>query len=540
MKNKGFTLIELLSVIVLLSLLALLVIPKIKKKKEKKEKEISLAKKKVLYSDAEKYLKENNEDDITPGQEFCISVETLINEGYISMDADDLKNETVKVTVDNNSNLVSSLSNNCSDAIVIGAYADETLNGANPVLKSDMIPVTIANDGTVKKANIKEEWYNYGDKKWANTVVLVDNTKYNAGDTIPEEKIKAYYVWIPRYKYKLFSNTTESTIDIVFENKKTTKSNSTTVGQYLTHPAFTYGNEELNGFWVSKFEPSIETTDVCYTTASIENCNKEFTNPRIKPNVSSLRLQQVLNQFKTSKNVSVNSRMMKNEEWGAVAYLSHSAYGLNGKVRINNNNKYKTGCGASSADSLEDVASCQIEYGKAIEYPQSTTGNITGIFDTSGGAWEYMMAVRVDSNGNPLSGRNNLYNSGFNGKFGCPTCNSGTTGADSNILELTSGTNYPEIKEYNLYDNPSNRNSIGETNGCSGSVCYGHAMNEIRKTTGANGSWYGEYSSFVSSDNPFVLRGGYYRNGSNAGVFAFYYGYGHADGVSNSFRVVVR
>ena len=407
-------------------------------------------------------------------------------------------------------------------------YKDDKLNGADPVLKKDMIPVTISNDGTVKKADIKDEWYNYTNKEWANAVVLVDNSKYNAGEEIPEAKIKAYYVWIPRFRYQLFDNTTESEINIAFESAYTNKSLSTTVGEYLTHPAFTYGNEELSGFWVGKFE----------TTGT-------QSSPSIKPytsttnsDITSLRSLNVSTQYNTAGSVSSNSTMMKNDEWGAVAYLSHSKYGLNGKVRINNDNRYHTGCGADT-DGKSAAASCDIEYGKVTEYPQSTTGNITGIFDMSGGAWEYMMAVRADSNGKPLSGRHNLYNSGFNGKFGCPTCDSSTSGVDSSILELTTGTNYPESKEYNLYDNPSNRNRITETNGCNGSACYGHAMNEIRKASGGTGAWYSEYSSFVSTGGPFVLRGGNYSRGASAGVFVFANGSGYAYSY-DSFRVVVR
>ena len=38
--------------------------------------------------------------------------------------------------------------------------------------------------------------------------------------------------------------------------------------------------------------------------------------------------------------------MMKNTEWGAVAYLSHSAYGSQTSVRINNNSAYITGYAA--------------------------------------------------------------------------------------------------------------------------------------------------------------------------------------------------
>ena len=33
---------------------------------------------------------------------------------------------------------------------------------------------------------------------------------------------------------------------------------------------------------------------------------------------------------------SSDSHMMNNREWGAVAYLSHSAYGINNEIRINN------------------------------------------------------------------------------------------------------------------------------------------------------------------------------------------------------------
>ena len=403
--------------------------------------------------------------------------------------------------------------------IIYTQYKEAKLNGADPVLKKDMIPVTINNNGTVTKADIKDEWYKYTDKKWANAVVLVDNTTYNAGDTIPENKIKAYYVWIPRYKYKLFSNTTESTIDIVFENKNKSKSSSTTIGQYLTHPAFTYGTEELNGFWVGKFE----------TTGTVSSPTiKPYMSDNSNSTIISLRSMRVSTQYKTAVTVSSNSTMMKNDEWGAVAYLTNSIYGLNGKVRINNNKNYKTGCGASDEDkeNSSSVTSCQIEYGKATDYPQGTTGNISGIFDMAGGAWEYMMAVRADSEGKPLSGKHNIYNSGFNGKFGCPNCTF-DSGVDPSIIELTTGIDYPDAKKYNLYDNPSNRNNIDELNGCNGNPCYGHALNETRITTDNTGAWYGEMFQFIKTNAPFVARGCNNNYGTRAGVFASTYASGY-------------
>ena len=502
MKNRGFTLIELLAVVILLSLLALFTIPKILEQKENKEKQISEAEKQVLYTDAGTYIRENNSEDITPGQVFCVNVDTLIDEDYISMDAEDFKNDTIKVTVDKNNNFVYAIDNNCTGSVQINNnYKEQILNGAIPVLNRDMIPVTIDNDGTVKKANIKEEWYKYADKKWANAVVLTDNTKYDTGDTIPEDKIKAYYVWIPRYSYKLFNSTSPIEIQIEFETNKTPKKRETEVNKYYTHPAFTYGNKELNGFWVGKFE----------TTGT-------SSAPTIKPNISPQGNQGVSTQYTISLKLSRNSRMMKNDEWGAVAYLSHSKYGTNKQIRINNGN-YITGCGASEDDKAYSSGECDIAYGQSTSYPQSTTGNITGIFDMAGGSVEYVMAVRTNSEGDPLSGSSITYNSGFNGKFGSPGSGEAT--------ELTTGIDFPDSKNYNLYDNPNDRSNTTGDNGCNGEKCYGHALTETK-------NWYGDYYRFVTN---WLLRGGDRGSGASSGIFTLDYTQG--SGYKNrSFRTV--
>jgi len=82
-------------------------------------------------------------------------------------------------------------------------YKESILNGADPVLPDDLIPVTIANNGTVTYANTSSEWYNYENKTWANAIRLIYNPskKYSVGDAISESDISAYFVWIPRYKY---------------------------------------------------------------------------------------------------------------------------------------------------------------------------------------------------------------------------------------------------------------------------------------------------------------------------------------------------
>ena len=168
-------------------------------------------------------------------------------------------------------------------------------------------------------------------------------------------------------------------------------------GEWYTHPAFTFGEEQLPGIWVGKFE----------TTG-------DATTPTIKKGVSSLRSQTVYTQFKTALKFAggsvdgsyavnfagstyyglpstADTHMAKNNEWSAVASLSHSKYGINSEIRINNSG-YTTGCGANEPNKAYSGGACEIVYGSGRAlYPQSTTGNITGVFDMSGSAWEYVM-----------------------------------------------------------------------------------------------------------------------------------------------------
>lgn len=117
MKNKGFTLVEVLAVVTLLGLLALVITPKVLEQKEKKEKDLSEAEKQVLFSDASNYVRDNEKYIIKSENTFCIKVEKLIEEDYISMDASNFKDEVIKVTVDENDNFLYSIDNNCVENI---------------------------------------------------------------------------------------------------------------------------------------------------------------------------------------------------------------------------------------------------------------------------------------------------------------------------------------------------------------------------------------------------------------------------------------
>ena len=371
-------------------------------------------------------------------------------------------------------------------------YEDSVINGAKPELSKDLIPITLDNTGVVTYANTDEKWYDYANKEWANAVILVDNPSqiYNVGDIISESDIESYFVWIPRYRYKLFhANQADGTttklpesiaqeIEIEFESKDIPISNGTQDGEWLTHPAFT--NFDVNGLWVGKFETGYKGAE------SISEASKSSSDPIniiIKPNAYSWRSNSVSNFFKAMYNYNreLDSHLMKNTEWGAVAYLSHSKYGINTEVRINNNSELMTGYAASTKDAAESATNNQ-PYNTEVGYLASTTGNITGIYDMSGGVYEYVAGYRNGS----------LGNSGFT------------------LNEI----NQTYRKYIDVYLNSSvtsySKGMLGDATKEMGPFYEGY-----------NNNWYGDYSHFVESSLSWFIRGGGVGHGVNAGQFYF-------------------
>ena len=376
----------------------------------------------------------------------------------------------------------------------------EDPSGANrPVLAEGMIPITYDGTNWVKadQYGAYNNWYDYGNQKWANAVMVTStkrDTYMNAdiGTTIPENDILAYFVWIPRYKYKLFnatyaSGTSAQVIDVVFESGISTtgtvtctyKSNGAETctnkenGKWYTHPAFTMinasGNKtELKGIWVAKFEVSGSTTA-----------------PRVKPGVKSLTNTTVANMYSTGKlfrsadyitDNGINqsdSHMMKNIEWGSVAYLKQSNYGLGiTDIGINSGGTI-TGGGTGTSYTTNTS--------------QSTTGNIYGVYDMSGGAWEYVMGNYAKTTGN----------SGLN-----------VSGVPKEHIDIYSSGN---------------------------SLAASHLGDALGETVG----WYSDDARFVNSSLPWFIRGGACSLGDNAGVFYFYYFDGNAKPDYGGFRVIL-
>ncbi len=359
---------------------------------------------------------------------------------------------------------------------------------------------------------------------------------YEDGEVIPEDNIESYFVWIPRYKYKIFNDTVYTgvttlenrvqEIEVEFEGKTTPTSNGTKKDEWLTHPAFT--SFDANGFWVGKFESGYKGA---LTTTEAQVNSSDSTKLQIKPDVYSWRSITVGNAFKTSYDYlrSDESHMMKNTEWGAVAYLQHSKYGSMASVRMNNNNAYKTGYasveeptlgynfGTSIPGNLNGTtADVTSPYNTPTGYNASTTGNITGIYDMSGGAWEYVMGYNTSAN---------------------------TVGGDSELTNIYGDffTNSTWDKYYEKYSNEvvdASKYQNGLLGDATREMGPFGTVKDPDGNTRYRTSWYGDYAYFVYPVAPWFIRGGVWNVGVVSGIFAFSRVSGGVD-TTLSFRVVL-
>ena len=378
------------------------------------------------------------------------------------------------------------------------------------------------------------------------------------GQEVKMEDITTMWVWIPRYKYVIFNGNNELSeeqeIKIQFEHGidktgtvscteniqiSSTSSSSetctdTTNGSIVnnkstyTHPAFTFGDEELTGIWYAKFEMSTDQDSICATSQSATNCNKVHDNIYVKPDQISLRYQNVANEFQSIRNMelfnnihgftqgenattssqtgeitndnnNIDIHMQKNMEWGAATYLAYSKYGKYGNSlytgtnrRVYKNNwyqyansvyTYKTGYSGyrySAIYSTTDTTSYNdlTDLGSGKGYKgagASTTGTVYGIYDMNGGAYDYVMGNEVNTSGA-------FYSS------------------------LAGFTTSPLAKYYDKYSYYSsdevNQESISRGR-------LGDATKEVTKAvSGSNKSWEGSYRFFPFSSYPWFVRGG--------------------------------
>ena len=437
-------------------------------------------------------------------------------------------------------------------------YQEEILNGSYPVLKDNLVPVVISDTGVVTKADINKEWYSYEKKNWANSVILKDESVvYKNGETIPESNIESYFVWIPKYSYQLWdlgnysglTSISDKTQEIKIKFGTSNTSDNVTgecttpmkdnqgiagtsgnckVGDYMTHPAFLAF--DTTGLWVGKFETGY---DGATSTAAAQVNSVDTSKIIIKPNVYSWRNITVGNMFKNSYDYQRNldSHMMKNTEWGSVAYLQHSKYGSQASVRINNNKAFITGyagteeptlgcSGLSISGNRMESTTLGVDGTYSVNYLNnksivaSTTNNYSGIYDMSGGAWEYVIG----------------YTTGATTVGG----SSGITSLYPNFFTDSIYSKYWDRYTSTVFTNYNNR-ILGDAIGEMGP--FGSEKDPDNGTR-YRSSWYKDYANFYNSSNIWFAHGGHWNSGTAAGVFAFSCDSGNTD-ANISYRVVL-
>ena len=375
-------------------------------------------------------------------------------------------------------------------------YVSETPNA--PTIKEDLPEGTTMELVRYENGNwVSGTDYNYvagsgtednRESRWANAKVTIDG-------------VESYFVWIPRYAYRIIYFSSQYTKDAYLTNGDTSgiigysdsrgivdangrkvdgveSTTSLNVGDYFrVHPAFmndsanNYENggwsTDLSGIWVGKYESARSDSEGATQGTS--------TTIKVQPGVTSWRDTKIGDMYTYARaySQSLNSHMLKNSEWGAVAYLTESKYGRNGEeVTINDNSSYITADEGISANP-----------------EQNSTGNETGIYDLSGGAYERVAAYYTGGNSTSL----NDYGS-----------------------SLVNETDKKYVTAYT---------------GTTASSAYkpGDATYETNR-------WHSDYAFIGNSDDPFFSRGGNYSDASSAGVFVFNSGTGYAFSGS-SFRM---
>ena len=386
-----------------------------------------------------------------------------------------------------------------------------------------------------KTSKTDEEWYSYADISNGDKEVKVNEPKlrgamtaikYVGEDAESQTGSKwanaitqdgSMWVWIPRYAYKITSgyhqsgtDTTRGTIEVAFidinnqflngetgtivtepsEVTYTEDGNGEQVqNEWLVHPAFTSNAEngggfgELTGIWVGKFE----------TTGSYDSTTGEriiMILPGIIGDLSSMTVNEQYQLAKSAtfeENVTINSHMAKNSEWGAIAYLTQSKYGINGKELKATGNTSVAGTGGTS--NLKTIY--------ATNKTQSTTNNAYGVYDMSGGLWEnvasYVNSISTESVNQDIGGYGEEES-----LLGKNEAEKSKSTAYKTVYEA--GSN--QINSYNLTENRKG-DAIWET------------------SVYAKTAWFNAEIAYPSGDSGFFSRGGCYQN--NLGIFTYYF-----------------
>ena len=294
-----------------------------------------------------------------------------------------------------------------------------------------------------------------------------------------------------------------------------------------------------NGNWGWK---NGQQTAIKYPTFQPKTYSMNYINVNDAYNVSKV-LTEKGNIYGLSSSTT-DSHLMKNSEWGAVAYLAQSSYGNNGtepyvnNVTLNGGSRQRTddiagGTGVDSVYAVTGVTTGSISAGAAgstIDNINSTTGNTAnsgvytwdqitgqkssstlnmyGVFDMSGGVWERTAGYTANGNWNLV---------GY-----------GASLTDSR--QRTTSTKYVTVYPHNADDKDNTSKGIdalSKANFTTNKYIYGDAIRETSTGDSDKDNWYisawnGDYSYFPALYYPFSVRGGNLWDGSSAGLFSFH------------------
>ena len=360
-----------------------------------------------------------------------ITISMLTGDNGIITKVKEAKEKTKQAEQEETYALESVLNSINSSATSTDGY-NESKEVNSPKITQGMIPVKWNGTNWQVCSQDDNEWYSYTDKKWAN--IMLSDGKYKSDTVQVEQVVKddelgSMYVWIPRYAYTVDNENQKMNVTFVKGNTNegvngetfTTDESVDTKTTKLVHPGFNLGGTALTGIWVAKFEASGTNKDgnavgnAEGAIAKEQYSPDETTIAKSLPNKISWRHITIGESERRSIDIATtdkekfginyaSSHLIKNSEWGAVAYLCYSEYGnipqKNG-TGSRGNVYYNLYTGQGPKSENDDGA-----YGYDIEHNYntlngqlaSTTGNITGIYDMNGGAWERVAAYLDNEN----------------------------------------------------------------------------------------------------------------------------------------------
>ena len=532
----------------------------------------------------------------------AVSISTLTGKNGILSRANEAKEATAKAESDEQ-DILDDLNNLMGNYVESEQGFDGEVN--SPKISSGMIPVKYENGKWLKadEENKNNSWYDYetDTKKWANIVTVKEDVREsyeNASENteINMDDVTTMFVWIPRYSYEIeYTNTNNKNeggkVIVSFLRGNTNKEADGVPTTKTIHPGFEMNGVELQGIWVAKFEASgVNSSGQIVGNATSENINTASTTGAyvtVKPSVASWRHITIgESQYQSMKigtdeehygMTNVNSHLIKNVEWGAVAYLCYSDYGVVPQINAcgsyanNSTGSYYydmyTGAGPQSNGNESrynynaSTFSSNNAYNTTNGKLASTTGNETGVYDMNGGAWERVAAYLDNGNGNlstygksSTDGSIKYFNDSneLNSSYAAYWETYEVSEEEkSNQIKLSDGQTLTQNKLWNInnidtkyqearlrltkanFELMESHKGIGVNEVSSTFSYYGPYENSsgtktwawfttaeqpANKQTGYARTWNDDYVLIGHAACPFVLRGGYCDYGSGAGV----------------------